>query len=78
MLYFSRISRPNAREVYPESYFRLWDHANRAGGLYHVRRYGGIPPRAEPDIRDNGATFMTQGGIRIATCVILYVVAKRN
>ena len=48
--YLNRHKVPNADLLYPASYIKLWDLAERTGGLYELRRHGGIPPRAEKDI----------------------------
>ena len=35
---------PNARSQFPQSWFDLWDLANRTGGLFQTAKHGGKLP----------------------------------
>ena len=65
---------PNAELLYPASYLSLWDHAERTGGLFKLRKYGKIPPKAERDIVENGASFLTQSKFMIQTTNTVFFV----
>ena len=63
-IYINSAGSPQARKSFPESYNRLWDHANRTGGLFSMQRSrGSLPAKGIKDMVENGAAYMTQSKI---------------
>ena len=61
MKFLFSVKVPNADKIFPASYLRLWDHANRTGGLYSFLKTGGVLTQdMEDDVRENGASFLSQ------------------
>ena len=58
---------PNAEDIFPDAYLRVWDLAKRTGGLYNFAG-AGLPWEAVKDVHENGASFIAQGVIRMAFC----------
>ena len=53
---------PNAAQLFPASYLRLWDHAEKTDGLYSFLKAGGTLHReGVQDVRENGASYLAQG-----------------